>query len=175
MLQAAPAPVPTAQKAVTGDAQTIKVDIKATHDNAASPVELLVAPAEDGAPKAHEEPATSPSVEPPSAVPQTEMQAPTPQPKVEAHTPQPKVEAPAPQPELKAPAPQPELKAPAPQPEEATPPVQKEVRPSPKHPFAVSVSRRCRLETAASPAVQAATVLYWLVHTPKFLSQTISF
>ena len=110
MLQVAPAPVPAAQKAVTGDAQTIKVDIKATHD-ATTPVELLVEPAEKGAPKTPEEPATSPAVEPAAPAPQAEVQTPTPQPKVEA------------------PAPQPELKAPAPQPEEAAPPVQKEVRP----------------------------------------------
>ncbi|CAL5220146.1 g2107 [Coccomyxa viridis] len=115
--QVAPAPVPAVQKAVTGDAHTIKVDIKATHD-ATTPVELLVEPAEKGAPKAHEEPAASPPVETPATAPRAEVQAPTPQPKVEA---------PAPQPELKAPAPQPELKAPAPQPEEAAAPVQKEV------------------------------------------------
>ena len=46
-----------------GDAQSIKVDIKATHDNS-TPVELLVKPAEGAAHEAHEEaasPADGPS------------------------------------------------------------------------------------------------------------------
>ena len=116
MLQVAQTPAPAVQKAVAGDTQTIKVDIKATHD-ATTPVGLLVEPAEKGAGEAHERPAATTSVGP---------LAPAPLP--EAHEEAPKE---APQPKVQAPVPQPEVQTLAPQPEEAAQPVQKEVRPSP--------------------------------------------
>lgn len=112
MLQVAQTPAPAVQKAVVGDAQTIKVDIKATHD-ATTPVELLVEPAEKGAGEPHERPAATTSVGPP---------APAPLPEAHEEASQPKVQAPAPQPEEQTLAPQPE---------EAAQPLQKEVRPSP--------------------------------------------
>ena len=112
MRQVTQPPAPAVQKAIVGDAQTIKVDIKATHD-ATTPVELLVEPAEKGAGEAHGRPAAAPSVASPALAPLPE-----------AHE---RVS----QPEVQAPAPQPEVPALAPQPEEAPQPVQKEVRPAP--------------------------------------------
>ena len=130
----ASAEAPAAPKAGAGDAQSIKVDIKATHD-ATTPVELLVKPADTinpagtGAADAHEALASTLPLEAPAAAPELEVKTPAPTPQPEAKTP-----APAPQSEVKTPAPQtPAPQTPAPQPEEAAQPVQKEVSPRPPH------------------------------------------
>ena len=80
-----------AHKAAVADAQALKVDIKATHDNL-TPVELLVKPAEDAAPKTPPaaEAATAATVEAPSApaLPEAQLHAPQQQGNPEATQPE---------------------------------------------------------------------------------------
>lgn len=82
-----------AHKAVVADAQALKVDIKATHDNL-TPVELLMKPAEDAAPKTPPaaEAATAATVEAPSAPALPEAQLHAPQQHGNAEATQPEVE-----------------------------------------------------------------------------------
>ena len=92
-----------AHKAVVADAQALKVDIKATHDNL-TPVELLVKPAEDAAPKTPPaaEAATAATVEAPSApaLPEAQLHAPQQHGNAEATQPEVEVMLPTPRAQL---------------------------------------------------------------------------
>ena len=82
-----------AHKAAVADAQALKVDIKATHDNL-TPVELLVKPAEYAAPKAPlaAKAATAATIAGPVAPALLEAQPHAPQPNGNAEVTQPEVE-----------------------------------------------------------------------------------